>query len=305
MTEPAEKSGGQFRAGTLRACAYTGCGNVFVVKKSWIYQRFCSNGCAYRSQIKRPRRAIPLVVTCSNCGNHFDNWGEAKAKYCSDACRDEAREKAKFKYACLSCGEDTGRYNRLYCSDLCRASGRATHFARREKRPSAPRKARQRATPRPQDALLLGRVLLIGTKAAGAEIGISKSAVNGRLWRSGLSSKGAPAPRRGPSVKSAVMIPHPGMLSARQITRRGWSARLIKTLLGDPDQISRKPDAPHYKPAKLWSVERVKEAESRAVFIAYREKYAARSKAIRESVTVKKRLRQILGGGNQWARKKS
>ena len=64
----------------------------------------------------------------------------------------------------------------------------------------------------------------------------------------------------------------------KEIRARGWSLRLIETVLGEPDKLVRIHRRRSSAPARLWSRERVEAAEkSSPDFIGYQPKRAAAS----------------------------
>ena len=189
MTGTLNSNPSKYRYSRIAYCAYKACGRLFKVPTDRSGQLYCSWECW------RAARARSHISVCSlrSCGASFDNGGDFDKKFCSDACRKAALALNRLPPTpseCLICDCDTGKPNRLYCSDECRAEAR-----RRRSNPKSKKKrykGRVRGTARPQDLTLYARVLDVGTKAAGKEIGKSKSAVNGLLFRAGLSSRGAP-----------------------------------------------------------------------------------------------------------------
>lgn len=186
MTSHPKRSALYGRMVETRVCALSSCEKVFFVRPAWKGQRFCSRSCSGRN-----RRVLQHIVPCANCKVEFDSRG--KLKYCSYSCRSAAREKNRLQYACLgpSCENDTGNHKRLYCSEACRIAGRKEIWTQKEKSAPAPQGRRYHLAT-PQDIALHRRAMEIGTYLAGKEFGITKSAVNGRLFRAQLSTKGAP-----------------------------------------------------------------------------------------------------------------
>lgn len=76
------------------------------------------------------------------------------------------------------------------------------------------------------------------------------------------------------------------MFTQTHLKERGWSPKLIKAYLGDPDQTARNPIYPRKAPPmKLWERTRVEAAEQHPAFIDYQIKRAtasARSRAVAE-----------------------
>lgn len=70
----------------LRSCANPECHNVFAPIVSW--QKYCCHLCKIAMQ-----RAEPRLITCKQCGTLFE--GDGRRKYCSDECKDFARERSK------------------------------------------------------------------------------------------------------------------------------------------------------------------------------------------------------------------
>ena len=81
------------------------------------------------------------------------------------------------------------------------------------------------------------------------------------------------------------------MFTLAQLKDRGWSAGLIKQLLGAPDETSRNPVFRSKAPMKLWERGRVEVAESHADFAAHQTKRAALAERSR---SVANRKRQLL-----------
>ena len=83
------------------------------------------------------------------------------------------------------------------------------------------------------------------------------------------------------------------MITHTQLKQRGWSPKLIKTYLGDPDRTDPNPIYPGKgAPRKRWEQTRVEAAEKCPEFLAHqtkRAKVSARSKGVAE----KKRQRLI------------
>jgi hypothetical protein len=75
-------------------------------------------------------------------------------------------------------------------------------------------------------------------------------------------------------------------LTQTELKLRGWSPTLIKTFLGEPDQLRPNPIYPRKAaPMKLWGRARVEAAEKRPEFLAYQTKRtaaSAHSKAVAE-----------------------
>ena len=170
------------RKSVVRRCAAEGCGNITTRGAKW-----CSKECRQRTQAKARTHHCPI------CTQPFDHNNRAK-KYCSGACLKESIRRGRKKYLCLICDCDTGgsyRNTRRYCSAKCKSIARDLKKVSRTVEPRAPYVAKKRQ-PTPDDLVLYARVMKIGSKRAGAERGMTKSAVNGRLWRANLSCEGAP-----------------------------------------------------------------------------------------------------------------
>lgn len=76
-----------------------------------------------------------------------------------------------------------------------------------------------------------------------------------------------------------------GMFAQSHLKERGWSPKLIETLLGPPDQTARNPVYRSKAPMRLWERTRVEAAEKHPDFLVYqakRAKASARSKAVAE-----------------------
>ena len=74
------------------------CGLSLIHLPSKRQKRFCSEKCRLTWWAKHPealnRRAVYDFVCCK-CGSNFTAYGNAKRKYCSRKCSDEARRAAK------------------------------------------------------------------------------------------------------------------------------------------------------------------------------------------------------------------
>ena len=64
-----------------------------------------------------------------------------------------------------------------------------------------------------------------------------------------------------------------------ELKKRGWSDRLIRELLGEPDEIKRSLHFWKAPPMQLYVCDRVIAAESDLAFVAYQESRAKRSAA--------------------------
>lgn len=69
------------------------------------------------------------------------------------------------------------------------------------------------------------------------------------------------------------------MLGTMQLRERGWTKSLITRFLGEPDKVVSNSHHRSGPKIKLWSLERVEQAEKLATFQAQREKAAKRSAA--------------------------
>ena len=165
-------------------CERDGCGNRF--RRSTQRTRFCCWDCYI--VFKTSKRFAPCVI----CKKIFDNKNSTGKKYCSAACQRVARRMNLTVYTCHICDSPLDRNWKLYCSKKCKAIARAVAQQIRPPRSRKGIKVHKPRTPTEDDLALYARVMQIGTRAAGAEINISKCAVNGRMHRCGLSTKNAP-----------------------------------------------------------------------------------------------------------------
>ena len=280
MSGPLNGNPRKYRYTRVAFCARGGCGKLFCVPTDRPDQKFCSRACWNEH---RARSHISICVHRA-CGREFDNKGDFDKKFCCKECLDAAMAAAKVVpfTPCLNfnCKADTGHPRRRYCSDGCRAAARSVRKALYVPQPSRPKEKKKRV-PTTTDLALYARVMAVGTKSAGAEMKppMSKSAVNGRMWRAGLSTEGAPrpAPLTRAEMKPSSLIRVQGGVTFSNLNRyRGWSKRLITKLLGNPDRV----DFNRYtkSPCWVWAIKRVLEAEKHPDFIAYqsvRKRYSS------------------------------
>lgn len=85
---------------------------------------------------------------------------------------------------------------------------------------------------------------------------------------------------------------HRTHLSAAGLRARGWTAGMIRRLLGEPDLRRANPLSRTAPPIRLYSVERVEAAERSAEFRAVSAVAARRSAAVREAAS--RRRREVL-----------